>query len=138
MTRAWTSAAEARDAALKKWREWSAKNPLDVSKPAAKTEKTSLPTTATTRLGGIALAAPVVMVPGAVAQADARPQEELPFYVSDREAGQRLARARQLIEEGQFAPALRVLDAILADGESYACVASRIAHAMADIEDAEQ
>ncbi len=108
---------EARDAALKKWREWSAKNPLEVSKPAAKTEKTSLPATATTRLGGIALAAPLVMVPGAVAQADAKPNEELPFYVADREAGQRLARARQLIEEGQFAPALRVLDAILADGE---------------------
>ncbi len=114
------STAEVRDAALKKWRNWTAKNPLEVAKPAeAKKASASPPATrAAFPGGGILLAAPgVLMAPGDPAKADARPYEELPFYVADREAGQRLARARQLIEEGQFAPALRLLDAILADAE---------------------
>jgi outer membrane protein assembly factor BamB len=108
---------EARDAALKKWEQWAAKNPPD--KVQIKKAEPKEPAKEAGAIGGGGIffggiAAPMIAVAGDQAVEKPKPAEDLDFYMVDREIVVRLNRARQLIAERQYAGAVRFLDEVLA------------------------
>jgi outer membrane protein assembly factor BamB len=113
----------ARDAALQKWEDWAAKNTLEVRAKPPEAKKPAPTSTSSVIRGGIFFApavAPMLVGADPSAAEKTLPADDLDFYVVDRETAVRLLRARQLIEQRQYANALRFVDDVLAQKEARA------------------